>query len=206
MKHFVSIVILFIVVHSSFGQLVQRYDNETASQFSERLKPKNAILTHQVIEAKWNDKPVIIAFYKQAYHLPIQKDPEQQIYQKITGAVYIQNENNNYRKTSFGTIDTEGGDPNIETVFFANADKDNTKELILIASWTQQHYDVSGTLYGTFVFDYDVSNAKSEWTFLKKISNQLDGGCECSWSDGTSKKAKYKKASEVKAALKKLGF
>lgn len=206
MKHIVSIVILFIVVHSAFGQLVQRYDNESASLFSERLKPKNAILTHQVIEAKWNEKPVIIAFYKQSYQLPREKDPDQQVYQKITGAVYIQTEKNSYKKTSFGTIDTEGGEPNIETIFFANADKDKTKELIVIASWTQQHNDVSGTLYGTYVFDYDLASAKSDWTFLEKISKQLDGGCECSWGDGTSKKAKYKKASEVKAALIKLGF
>ena len=69
MKQIVSIIILFIVVHSAFGQLVQRNENETAVKFAERLKPKNTILTHQVIEAKWNEKPVIIAFYKQSYQL-----------------------------------------------------------------------------------------------------------------------------------------
>lgn len=206
MKFIFSLALLFIVVSTTFSQQVQRYDYETAAQFAERLKPKNAILTHQVIEAKWNEKPVVIAFYKHTYQLPKEKDPDQQVCQKITGSVYIETDSNSYRKTGFGAIETEGGEPNIETVFFANADKDNTKELILIASWVQQHNDVSGMLYGIYVFDYDLSNTKSDWTFLKKISNQLDGGCECSWSDGTSKKAKYKKASEVKAALIKLGF
>ena len=190
----------------AFGQLVQRQDSETAKQFAERLKPNSSTLTYKVLETKWNKLPVIISLYDQTYKLPIQNDPDQQTYHKIVGAVFIQLDKNNYSKTTFGTIDTEGGDPTIETVFFANADTDKTKELIIVASWEQRHYDVSGTLYGTYVFDYELTSATLEWKFLEKISRKLDGGCECSWRDGTSKKAKFKTASEVKHELTRLGY
>ncbi|MFT3844308.1 MAG: hypothetical protein QM725_04595 [Lacibacter sp.] len=190
----------------SFGQLVQRQDKETAEQFAERQKPGNSTLTHRVLETKWNELPVIISLYDQTYKLPIENDPDQQTYHKIVGAVFIQLDKNNYSKTTLGTIDTEGGDPNIETVFFANADTDKTKELIIIASWEQRHYEVSGTLYGTYVFDYELTSALLEWKFLEEVSRKLDGGCECSWRDGTSKKAKFKTATEVKNELTRLGY
>lgn len=190
----------------SFGQLVQRQDNETAEQFAERLKPDNSILTHKVLETKWNGLPVVISLYDQTYKLSIENDPDQQTYHKIVGAVFIQLDKNNYSKTTFGTIDTEGGDPSIETVFFANADTDKTKELIIIASWEQRHYDVSGTLYGTYVFDYELTSATLEWKLIEEISRKLDGGCECSWRDGTSKKAKFITSTEVKNELTRLGY
>lgn len=206
MRHCINIAFLLFWTSFSFGQLVQRQDNETAEQFAERVKPDSSTLTHKVLETKWNEHSVVISLYDQTYKLPIQNDPDQQTYHKIVGAVFIQLDKNNYSKTTFGTIDTEGSDPNIETVFFANADTDKTKELIIIASWEQRHYDVNGTLYGTYVFDYELTSAILEWKFLEKISRKLDGGCECSWSDGTSKKAKFKTAKEVKNKLIRLGY
>ena len=190
----------------SFGQLVQRQDNETVEQFATRLKPDSANLTYIVIETKWDDSPVVIAFYDQPYKLSKQNDPDQQTYHRIIGNVFIQMRNNYYGKSSFGTIDTDGGDPTIETAFFANADMDTTAELIVIASWDQRHYEVSGTLYGTFVFDYELTSAGLEWDFLEEISNKLNGGCECSWRDGTNKEAKFKTEANIKAELQRLGY
>lgn len=206
MKKGIKIVLFLFWSALSFGQPVQRLPNETAEQFAERLKPDSSALTYKVLETKWNAIPVIIAFYEQAYKLPIQNDPGQQNYHKIDGAVFIQSGNNKYSKTIFGTIDTEGGNPVIEAVFFANADTDTTKELIVIASWEQRHYDVNGTLYGTFVFDYDLTKAGSAWNLLEEISDKLDGGCECAWRDGTSKKVKFKTASAIKKELTRLGL
>jgi len=85
--------------------------------------------------------------------------------------------------------------------------KDETKELIVICSWLQRHADDYGTLYGTFVFRAPLPNTTpTKLTFLAGVSKQLDGGCDCEWSDGAKKKAKYKTAAEIKTALKKLGF
>lgn len=206
MRFYIFILLFLLGSTIVNGQVIQRNDGETAEQFAERFKPQNAKLTHGVIEMKWNDIPIIIALYKQSYKLPLKQDLEQQSYFRIVGTVFMHKDKNTFIKTGFGVIDTEGGEPNIETVFFANADTDKTKELVVIASWQQQHFDVDGTLYGTFVYDYDLSNRRNDWKLLEKISKKLDGGCECSWSDGSSKKAKFKTAAQVKRELIRLGY
>ena len=137
----------------SFGQVVKRLDNESAEQFVTRVKPDSSNLTHKVIETKWNSTFVIIAFYDQTYKLPKHKDPGQQNYLRIIATIFIKADSNSYNKFLIDTIDTEGGDPIIESVFFANADSDKEKELIIISSWEQRHYDTNGKLYGTFVYD-----------------------------------------------------
>lgn len=202
MRYFTYITLLFFWTTIFFGQIVQRQNNESVEQFAERLKPDNSTLTHKVLETKWNSIPVIICLYDQTYKEP----PEKDAYHRIIGSVLIQLNNNKYSLTTFGTIDTEGGDPKIESVFFANADKDKTKELIIVASWEQRHYDFSGTLYGTYVFDYELTSKKLEWKFLEAISKKLDGGRECDWRDEKSKKAKFKTAVSVKKELTRLGY
>jgi hypothetical protein len=181
---------------------VQRQVGETAEQFATRVKPDSSALTYKVVETKWNAFPVIVAFYDQTYKIK----NDDQSYHRIIGTVFLQIDTNGYGKTTFGTIDTEGGDPTIVTAFFANADTDMFTELIVIASWQQRHYEVNGTLYGTFIFDYELTSARLEWTLLNDISKKLNGGCECSWSDGTSKKAKFKTKADIKAELLRLGY
>ncbi|RZK89946.1 MAG: hypothetical protein EOO98_09340 [Pedobacter sp.] len=208
MRHFINISILLFWTTLSFGQiqLVPRKDNETAEQFAERQKPENSTLTHKVLETKWNGNPTIISLYDITYKLPEENDPGQQTYHKIIGFVFSELGKNTYSKVTFGTIDTEGGNPSIETIFFANADNDKAKEIIIIGSWEQRHYDVNGTLYGTYVFDNQTIEKTFDLKFLEEISKKLDGGCECNWRDGTNKKSKFKTASEVKKELTRLGY
>lgn len=208
MTHCINIIILFFWTTLSFGQieLLPRKENETVEQFAERQKPENSTLVHTVLKTKWNENPVIISLYDITYKLPLQNDPDQQTYHKIEGFVFSQVDKNTYSKVTFGTIDTEGGDPTIETVFFANADNDKAKELVIIASWEQHHYDVSGTLYGTYVFDNETIEKTIDLKFLEEISKKLDGDCECTWSDGTNKKSKFKTALEVRQELIRLGY
>ena len=208
MRHFINISILLFWTTISFGQiqLVPRKDNETAEQFAERQKPENSTLTHKVLETKWNGNPTIISLYDITYKLPEENDPGQQTYHKIIGFVFSELGKNTYSKVTFGTIDTEGGNPSIETIFFVNADNDKAKEIIIIASWEQRHYDVNGTLYSTYVFDNQTIEKTFELKFLEEISKKLDGGCECNWRDGTNKKSKFKTASEVKKELARLGY
>lgn len=208
MRHFLNIAILVFWTTLSFGQiqLVTRKDNETVEQFAERQKPENSTLTHKVLETKWNGNSTIISLYDITYKLPVQNDPDQQTYHKIEGFVFSELGENTYSIVTFGTIDTEGGDPLIETVFFANADNDKAKELIIVASWEQKHYDVNGTLYGTYVFDDETIEKTLDLKFLEEISKKLNGGCECNWRNGKNKKAKFKTASEVKRELIRLGY
>jgi hypothetical protein len=205
MKHYFIIAILLISANFSFGQIVQRFDKETAEQFSGRFKPGNSQITHKVIESTWNSNPVIIAFYEQPYKLSKQEDPDQQEYLRIVPTIFIKTESNKYKKIIIDTIESEGGDPFIESIFFANTDKDSFKELIIIASWQQRHYQISGKLYGTFVYDNFNPNIKRKLVFLKDISQKLDGGFEGD-REGEPVKAKYKTAGEIKGELIKLGY
>lgn len=202
MKYCTYITFLLFYSVISFGQVIERQNNETAKQFAERQKPDNSSLTHKVLETNWNSLPVIIAFYDQVY----KPNCSEQAYHRIVGTVFIKLDNNSYRKTTLEAIDSEGGDPHIESVFFANTDKDKTNELIIIASWYQRHYFVMGTLYGTFVFDRELASTALEWQLLEQISKKLDGGCDCTWEDGKSKKAKFTTASEIKKKLIRLGY
>jgi hypothetical protein len=186
--------------------IIQRNESETVEQFVERLKPENSKISHKVISIQWNSFPVLIAFYDQTYKLPKKQDPEQTIYHRIIATLFIENQKNNYSKLIINTFDTDGGSPKIETVLFANADKDIFKELIIIVSWEQSTQEVSGTTYNTFVYDDLSKSNQDELVFLKDISSKLDGGCECSFSDGRHKKAKFKTAKDIKTGLLKLGY
>ncbi|MBX7227022.1 MAG: hypothetical protein K1X55_13395 [Chitinophagales bacterium] len=208
MKRCISIMILLFWTTCSFGQveLVPRKDNETTEQFAERQKPENSTLAHKVLKTKWNGNSAIIALYDITYKLPEPNDSDQQTYHEIVGFIFFKLDKNTYSKITFGTIDTEGSNPSIKTVFFANADNDKAKELIVIASWEQRHYDVNGMLYGTYIFDNETVEKTLDLQYLEEISKKLDGGCECNWNDGTNKKAKFKTASEIKKELVRLGY
>jgi hypothetical protein len=177
----------------SFGQVVSRSAEETAVQFARRLQPQNTVVVHKVIETQWNSKPVLIAFYKQ------------QSGNQIIIKIYVQTQKNKYSVFRASNIDCEGGEPQIENVFFANCDKDAAKELFLIVSWEQRHFDIRGSLYGTFVYDDLSTNSHGELILKKNLSQKLDGGFE-GFRDGENVIAKLKTAKAIRSELKRLGY
>ncbi|MFD2162589.1 hypothetical protein ACFSJU_09320 [Paradesertivirga mongoliensis] len=205
MRHCLIVTTLLYSFFLASGQEVQRKKDETLERFVERFKPEHSTVTHKVIQTNWDLKPVILAFYDQAYKLR-PNSPDEQEDHRILAVLFVKSKTNHYQKIFIDTIPTEGGAPTIESFFFANADKDLKKELVIIASWNVQHYDVSGTLYQTFVYD-NMSNLKdNKLRFLKYISNKLSGGCECDWQDERSRKAKFTTAASIKDELKRLGY
>lgn len=204
MKYIFIVLFSLLLSTISYGQVVNRYDNETTEQFVKRLQPIHSELTSKVIETNWNSIPVIIAFYMQTYKLPKENDPDQDDYMRIIARLYVQQKPNEYKNFLIDTINSEGGDPRVESVFFANADKDKATELVLLISWEQHHFDIDGTLYGTFVYD-DVLMPHLKLNFMKAISKKLDGGFD-GFTEGTKVTAKFKTAYSIKAELKRLGF
>ena len=188
------------------AQVVMRLNDETPEHFASRFKPYNSVITYRVIPATWNNKSVIFAFYDQEFQLPKQKDSLQQGDHRIIAIMFAEGEKNHFTKVLVDLIGSEGGSPVIDTLFFLNADSDTLKELALVVSWEQKHYDVNGTLYGTLVFDNMQAKEQEKLTILKEISEKLDGGCECTWKDGTRKKAKFKTAAEITKELERLGY
>jgi hypothetical protein len=179
---------------------VKRLENETIENFARRVGPPQSELTHSVIETEaWGHEKTMIAFYDTEYKL------SEQTYDKIIGYIFLPQDANTYQKILIGTFEPEGGPPKIEAVFFANADTDKAKELIVICSWLQRHYDFNGTLYGTFVFD-NPHAGPTELTFLESVSKRVSGDCECEWRNGKKRTSRYKTAASVRAGLKRLGF
>ena len=205
MKHFLITITLLLFSTFSQGQYVKSL-NETAEQFATRVKPDHATLTHKVLAVQWNSTPVILAFYQQHFKFSPVDDPDQANYTRIIATAFVQTDSNHFNKLLIDTIDSDGGDPNIECVFFANADKDAAREIIIIASWQQQHYDVEGTLYSTYVYDNLQTTPLAKLILKKNISTRLSGGCDCEWRDGRKRKAPYQKAADVRIALKKMGY
>lgn len=184
----------------SFGQTLQRVGSETAEAFVKRIMPDTTELVHPIIETNvWDSAAkAIIAFYGYDDKKDINTG-----FNTITGYVYLPLGKNAYRAIQFGTIDEEGGYPEVISVFFANADKDKAKELVVLVMHEQRHYDYSGAFYGVFIYDNPDTN--STLRYFGDLSAKFRG-CECGWREGKEEKAKYKTANEVKAGLKKMGY
>lgn len=199
---FALLILAFITwTPFSYAQEVRRLENETLEDFAKRNGPPQSELTHKVIETEaWGQRKTVIALY-----IVQIKEKDGSPATQVAGYLFVPKSTDTYEKILIENFEEEGDTPKIEAVFFANADKDKAKELIVICSWLQRHYDVAGTLYRTFVFD-DLRSNTPKLTFLESVSERVSGDCDCEWRDGRKKTSKYKTAASVKAGLKKLGF
>ena len=180
------------------ASLTRRAD-ETAESFAKRNGPPQSTLAHPVVETRaWGGAaPAIIAFYER------ETEQSGENVREVVGYLYMPTGPRAYRRILVGTVDTEGGDPTIEAVFVANAGAGRQPKLIVICSWPQNHYDVHGTLYATFVYGAPRPGRRAaRLTLDEGLSKRLDGGCDCEWRDGTVRVAKYKTADDVRAALR----
>jgi hypothetical protein len=204
MKHrFVLLPLLFFLwAPFLYGDEVKRLENETLENFARRNGPPQSELTRTVIETEaWGRKKTVIAFYDTEFR------HSGETYHRVVGYVFLPRTPNTYQKTLIASFEPEGGSPTVEAVFFANADKDKAKELIVICSRLQRHHDVNGTLYGTYVFDdLRPGTSPTKLSFLEGVSEQVSGSCDCEWRGGLRKTSKYKTAASVKIGLRKLGF
>jgi hypothetical protein len=207
MRHTLIIIATIFFTYVSIGQVIIRHDNESAEIFAERLQPDSTEIAHTVIETTLLDttKKIIIAFYKKTIYESQQMATyvDHTQYDIIIGFAYIPTTNNNYTRVLIDTIESDGGAPEIISVFFANADKDKNKELIVLCKYGQSHYDYGGNFYGTHIYSY--SKDKNKFKYLDKLSEKF-GGCDCGFRNGKVLIAKYKTAEDVKASLKKMGF
>jgi len=193
---------LLLATPTSYAEEVKRLESETLDNFARRVGPPESELTHFVIETEaWGHKRTVLAFYETESKISSQTE------RKTVGYLFLSEDANTYQKILIGTFEPEGGDPQIEAVFFANADQDKAKELIVICSWVQRHYDFSGTFYGIFIFDdLQAGDSRSELSFLENVSQRVSGDCECEWRNGKKRTSRYKTAVSVRAGLRKLGF
>lgn len=177
-----------------------RAPGEPADSFVARqmLGPKPA---HPLIATDvWSPgDTVLIAYYLTRMHVRSGDH-----YHDATGFAFLPDSPNRYRRVEIGVVGHNGGDPEIRSVFFANADANPGPELIVIAAWSSYHYDVSATFYETFVY---ARRPGDSFVYLEDISRKVSGSCDCDYGDDrTDMTSRFKTAGEVRAALRELGY
>lgn len=194
-----TISFILLTLTPGHSQDVIRLENENIQTFMNRIIPDSMKFAHQIIETKnWDSLGAIIAFYG--------FDDTNDInigFNQIYGHVFICQDSLKYREITFGPILEDGGMPEIIAVSFANTDKDKKKELIVLCTYDQKHYDYEGTFYETYIYDTPTNTDKL--LFLNNL-NEHFYGCECSFRNGQVKTAKYKTIKDVKRQLDKMGY
>ncbi|MBV9240804.1 MAG: hypothetical protein JO314_02250 [Acidobacteria bacterium] len=197
----ISFALLIMVCASAFAyaDVVKRNAGESAEDFAKRNAPAQTAVSGKVVESPWNGKKTIFAFYETQ-----PKDPNDTV---LEGFVFVPADADSYERIHMHTFGVDGGTPQIESVFFANADKDPASELVVIVCWPQVHYDYSGNWYGTVILDdIPAGTHPTELKYLEKVSEKVSGGCDCEFRDGRKPDKRFENAAQVKAGLKRLGY
>jgi hypothetical protein len=201
MKYYSIIIFLFFTFYCK-SQIFSRNPDESLQEFAEKYKPDSkAISKGDVLETSlwYQNKKTIFCFYK-----TYTKSDEEDNF--LQGYLFLPLEANKYKRILIDSYYPEGNDASIESIFFANVDKDADKELIIICKWPQKLALNKGNLFQVFAYDnFDVNAEKiqKELVPIQKINNkfkiEFDG-----YQDGKKKLAKYNTAAKVRARLKQL--
>jgi Bacterial protein of unknown function (DUF922) len=191
------------------GQIVKRISGEAPLQFVVRARPLYveyaAERTSRVFETKeWTEEPSYIAYYTQRYFTE-EEGGQSKENQRILAYMFIPTTKDIYKRVLIDTISNEGKPVNIAATFFANADSDNAKELVIMATSTQKDKQATGTLYINRVYDNIPKPMPGKLKRLDDVCGKIEGGMEGTQS-GKPSRAKYKSEKEVIEALKKMGF
>ena len=185
---YLFICIIFSLTSLCHSQIYTRQIGESLQQFAEKSKPNaNSLLKGDVLETDlwYRDKKIIFCFYKTSTKLNGDEETS------VEGYLFVPTENNKYNRIYIDSYFPEGNDANVASVFFANADKDAVKELVIICKWPQKLALNEGNLFQVFV--YDNLNLKKNQNKLLPLQNindkfkiEFDG-----YQDGKKKIAKF---------------
>jgi hypothetical protein len=206
MKQVFIIIVLLIYSLGWAEDTASRYSVELPDTFAMKNLRVGESLTYKALGGKWNGDDFIVAFAKREFTISAGSHSQPIGSVEIIGRVYILDSSGLRKEYLIDTIREEGGEPKIEGVGFLNADADPENELIIITSWEQRHYDVSGILYDVFVYDNILDISTNRLVYKRNISEQFAPECECKWIDGRRGKAKFKTLSDVEKELKRLKF
>jgi hypothetical protein len=210
MKHTLFTILTLTLMLVSKAQTFQRMTDENAEDFAKRIYKVDE-LSHPIIETKEWDKTknVIICFIK--------FDTNEG--GGVLGYLLTQADNENYKQTLIDTFFQGGGARSIkiETVFFANADKDKQREIIVMTkslahSPRYADNDLEGYFYESYIYDnYNLQTPPTSLTQFKKLSEEFQefDGVENDSKTGRflrREKAKYKDSKAIRLRLKQLGY
>ena len=197
----VLLVLIFIAIfgNSLDGQTVIRRSGETTKAFVERLKPEKSHLVYNVIKSTaWTTKSeAIICFFQYPEMV------EGEAYPVITGVLFWPEGERQYNKIRIATFESDGGAPEIRTVFFDEVY--GSPELIILCAWPQRHYDYSGTYYSAYFFKRP-KNPKAQFSLDqdKRWNNIFENQCQCTSREGKSEQAPFTSARSIRAEIRQL--
>jgi hypothetical protein len=193
----------------AWGQTVKRIEGEPALQFAVRVRPLYTEFPEEMMSKvrenrEWTQEPAVLAFYVQKYY--VQEDgavPKDNF--RTVAYMYLPNGKNTYKRLLVDTFTNEGRPVKINAAFYANADSDQVKELVIMASSVQNDKQGSGTLYLNRVYDNTGRLLPGRLKRMDELNAKLEGGFE-GQKGGVLIKAKYKSEKEIIEALKKMGY
>ncbi len=211
MKYLIIIISLFLIYSNLNAQEFKRLSSESAEDFVKRNIPESEAgyfeFVGPILETKlWDNKTeTIFCFY-----LGGNINGTSISFYHLLGTLYIKTGVNTYKRVLIDDTDLVFTNESIkvESIFFTNCDKkDTAKELaILYSHKTDEDSEAIGTYYFTHFYDnINFNNPPkkvTEITTFKEIFHELEG----QFDDGDFKKAKFKTASEIRNALKCLGY
>ena len=193
-----------------YGAAVKRIPGEPVLQFAVRARPLYTEfpqeMTSKIIETKeWTPgEASIVAFYTQKYY--VEEDGGLPKYNFRTLAyMFIPNGKDTYKRVFIDTFSVDGKQVNIAGAFFANADSDQVKELVIMATCTQKDAQSTGMLYINRVYDNVTRLLPVRLKRLDDMTAKIEGGLD-GVRDGKPSKAKYKTEKEVTEALRTMGY
>ena len=191
-------------------QNVKRLPNEPVKQFLTRCRPIYSEFTEElgnkVVETKeWSTEKAVVAFYSQQY----QKQEEDQpavACTRLLGDIFFTKDKISYKRALIDSFTNEDVPTSVVAVFFANADSDANKELVVITSGEFKTKAINGKKYKVSVYDNITPNVfPARLKRLDDVAAKLESGVE-GYTDSKPTKAKYKTQKDVEDALKKMGF
>jgi len=162
---------------------------------------RNIKISHQIIETnKWIDGYSFVIVFFDLF------DNDENS-ENVEGFILCSLDKKKYHLIKIDTFYPEGRKANIESVFFSNADQDDSKELVILCSWIQRHKNTAeGKLYQTFIYDdYKPQTKVNKLVFLQEISDHFSIEFE-GIQEGEESIAKFKSSFSIKNELKNLGF
>ncbi len=193
------------------GQWVKKMPNEPFLQFAVRCRPIYTQSTDSL--NRWIKKfsnwsggmTAAVSFYEHNITF-VDADKNTNPGKELIGYAYLPLNQQLYRRVLLDTFSFFGVAPQIKAVFFANADKDTAKEMVVLCSVPVKNKAMEGTVYITTIFDDEKPGIpSSRLRRLSDISMRMTGGVEGTMN-GKPSKARYKTEMEIREGLKAEGF
>ena len=120
----------------------------------------------------------------------------------MLGVVFVPINSTEFRQFEIDGYGPDGANAEINSVFFARADRTSDEKLFVMVSW----HTNNGALYRTYIYEKpQLNSGRRKLTYLAQLSQAFGMECDsCPHSDHPGRPARYKTAADVKAELKRL--